>query len=76
MNANYIVRTHFPEVHGPRDYYHIRKIDLQDEAIRFQESFFAGKAWSYAELAEKQSYFEREGRKYGLLQEFRKNGIC
>lgn len=76
MNTNYIVSTHFPEVHGPNDYYHIRKIDLQDEAISFQESFFAGKAWSYAELAEKQSYFEREGRKYGLLQEFRENGIC
>lgn len=76
MNTTYIVSTHFPEVHGPKDYYHIRKIDLQDEAISFQESFFAGKAWSYSELAEKQSYFEREGRKYGLLQEFRENGIC
>lgn len=76
MNTKYIVSTHFPEIHGPNDHYNIRKIDLQDEAISFQESFAAGKAWSYAELAEKQSYFEREGRKYGLLQEFRENGIC
>ena len=77
MNANYIVNNpRYIKIHGPNDYYHIRKIDLQDEAISFQESFAAGHAWSYGELAEMQAYFEQQGRRYGLLREFRENGIC
>lgn len=31
---------------------------------------------SYAELATAQERFERLGRRYGLLREFRENAIC
>lgn len=48
----------------------------RDEALDFCESFAEGRAWSYGELAELQSYFEQQGRRYGLLREFRENGIC
>lgn len=31
---------------------------------------------SYGELAEAQERFEKLGRRYGLLREFRENAIC
>lgn len=31
---------------------------------------------SYAEVAEMGAKFEKLGRRYGLLREFRENGIC
>lgn len=36
---------------------------------------FSNHAYSYAELAEFAAMFRRLGRKYGLLQEFKENGI-
>lgn len=45
-----------------------KAIDWQMEA--------AEKSLSYGELAEAQAYFERLGRHYGLLREFRENAIC
>ena len=42
-------------------------IDWQIQAAR--------KQYSYGELVEHQNKFERLGRKYGLLYEFRENGI-
>ena len=35
-----------------------------------------GESPSYGELAEAGEYFEKLGRRYGLLQEFRENAIC
>lgn len=32
--------------------------------------------WSYGEIAEIQSFFEVFGKRFGLIQEFRENGIC
>ncbi len=32
--------------------------------------------YSYGELADWAAYFERLGRRYGLLREFRENAIC
>lgn len=31
---------------------------------------------SYGELSDIQDYFERYGKRYGLLEEFRENAIC
>lgn len=56
--------------------YQMRKESIRDEAITFCESFSEGRAWSYGELADRQAYFEQQGRRYGLLREFRENGIC
>ena len=36
---------------------------------------FSENAYSWAELAAAAARFERLGRRYGLLQEFRENGI-
>ena len=51
-----------------------KKEILRDFAIEWQlsfEKFF----YSYAELIEYQVFFEEYGKKYGLLREFRENGI-
>lgn len=54
--------------------YRERKAKLREEAIRWQESF-NDNDYSYGEIAEKQAYFEKEGKKLGLVKEFRENGI-
>ena len=51
-----------------------RKADLQNKAIEWSYADGVG-AWSYSELADIQSFFETQGRRYGLLNEFRENAI-
>ena len=52
-----------------------RKASLEDIAIQY--SYWCGE-WncSYMELAGVSDFFERNGKRYGLLTEFRENGIC
>lgn len=57
-----------------RDYYSIRKADVREEAIEWQADF-CNNNYSYGELAYYEDYFSRLGRRYGLLREFRENGI-
>lgn len=54
--------------------YSEKKAKLREEAIRWQLDF-SRHCYSYGELAEMQAYFEKEGKKYGLMKEFRENGI-
>ena len=54
--------------------YKERKEHLKDIAIDFQLNFSA-LSWSYGELAEIYNYFETNGRRYGLLKEFKENCI-
>lgn len=54
--------------------YSEKKAKLREEAISWQHES-SKHDYSYGELAEKQAYFEKEGKKYGLIQEFRENGI-
>lgn len=51
-----------------------RKERARQKAIDWQRW---ASAWniSYGELAKAQDYFTKLGRRYGLLQEFRENGI-
>lgn len=58
-----------------KDYYALRKADVRQQAIDWQ-SDFANHNYSYGELAYFQDYFEKLGRRYGLLREFRENAIC
>ena len=37
---------------------------------------FGNHNYSYGELYEWQQYFEKLGKRYGLLKEFRDEGIC
>ena len=57
------------------EYYEERKSNLQDLAISWSNNGGEYQAWSYGELAEIQGFFEQAGRRYGLVKEFRENGI-
>ena len=56
-----------------QSYYQKRKAEVREEAIEYS---YSEEELSYGELAEKNDYFERLGRRYGLLREFRENAIC
>ena len=51
------------------------KAVARQEAIDWQNDV-ANHNYSYGELAEAAEHFEKLGRRYGLLKEFRENGIC
>lgn len=55
--------------------YEERKGCLRDLAIDYSHNF-ASLGWSYGELAEICDWFYRNGKRYGLLKEFRENAIC
>lgn len=55
--------------------YQKNKERVRNEVIEWQNSF-SNYNYSYKELAEFQNYFETMGKRYGLLREFRENGIC
>lgn len=55
--------------------YQQKKEQAREQAIDWQDET-AEQNLSYGELAEAGEYFEKLGRRYGLLQEFRENGIC
>ena len=54
--------------------YQERKAKVRQKAIDFQIDS-SDKNYSWGEITERYAYFERAGRKYGLLKEFRENGI-
>ena len=56
--------------------YQERKADLKDKAIEWSNSVGQYPRWSYGELATIQDFFEKFGRRYGLLKEFHENCIC
>ena len=51
------------------------KAVARQEAIDWQNDLFRDNR-SYEEMQEAAEYFEKLGRRYGLLKEFRENGIC
>lgn len=55
--------------------YEVKKEMARQEAVDWQNDF-GNHNYSYGELAEFGEHFEKLGRKYGLLKEFRENGIC
>lgn len=55
--------------------YKDRKNDLREKAIEYQHSFYDFCNWSYYELSIIQDFFEKNGKRYGLLKEFIDNGI-
>ena len=50
------------------------KEKVRNEAIEWQMTF-CEHSYSYGELAYFTDYFERKARRYGLIREFRENGI-
>ena len=55
--------------------YEERKNYLQDLAIDYSNNF-ASLSWSYGELLDIQDFFYKNGKRYGLLKEFKENAIC
>lgn len=55
--------------------YQEKKKKAREKAIEWQERLVE-QSISYGELVIAQSVFEQLGRRYGLLAEFRENGIC
>jgi hypothetical protein len=56
------------------NYYAKRKEEARRQAIAWQLEQ-SEKSSSYMEIAEQSNHFENLGRRYGLLTEFRENGI-
>lgn len=54
--------------------YQERKRDLQEKAVSFSH-LVPGMVLTYGEISYMQDYFEKYGRIYGFLKEFRENGI-
>lgn len=55
--------------------YEMKKEMARQEAIDWQNDF-GNHNYSYGELVEFGEHFEKLGKRYGLLKEFRENGIC
>ncbi len=55
--------------------YEIKKEMARQEAIDYQNDF-CNHNYSYGELVEFEHYFEKLGKRYGLLKEFHENAIC
>lgn len=55
--------------------YEMKKEMARQEAIDWQNGV-ANHNYSYGELAKFGCHFEKLGKRYGLLKEFRENGIC
>lgn len=59
-------------VHG--DSYKERKACVRDLAVSFQDADQGG--ISYGELAAVEEWFRKNGKRYGLMDEFVENAIC
>ena len=55
--------------------YNEYKVRAREKAINWQLDFRKYNL-SYNELLKYQNYFYKLGKRYGLLREFRENGIC
>lgn len=53
-----------------------RKAEVRELAIEWQTDYFPNNSLSWGEVAFWNDYFEKLGRRYGLLTEFKENGIC
>ena len=54
--------------------YETKKEMARQEAIDWQNGLRDNR--DYEEMQEAAEYFEKLGKRYGLLKEFRENGIC
>jgi len=61
-------------IYGLNDY-EKAKAKARQKAIEWQTDF-ANNNYSWEDLSQKTTYFERLGKRYGLLKEFHENGIC
>lgn len=55
--------------------YKAKKADLYNKALLMSYGYSVAN-WSYGEIATISEFFEKYGRRYGLLTEFHENAIC
>ena len=55
--------------------YRVRKVELTQQAIEWQSKFSEGEVLYYSDIAEACEYFRYWGTRYGLIREFKENGI-
>lgn len=55
-------------------YYQMRKEAAREEAIRWQQEFDR-KRYTWSEIRDWVWHFHKIGKRFGLLKEFRENGI-
>ena len=55
--------------------YQKNKERIRNKAIEYSYSFSKGANYFYSELATYEDFFRKNGKKYGLLKEFKENGI-
>lgn len=58
-----------------KEYYGRMKRRIREQAIEWQADF-PNHNYSWGEIAYFEDYFRKQGKRYGLLTEFRENGIC
>lgn len=75
FDNNAFVTCGLREWNGNRKSREGKKEVLRAFAIDWQ-NYFDNNAITYAELANWQDFFNELGKRYGLLTEFRENGIC
>ena len=51
------------------------KEKAREEAIEWQNTFSEGKTYYWSEMAEFSDHFSKLAKRYGLIREFRENGI-
>ncbi len=56
--------------------YQQRKEEVRQEANNFWTYQAPQQDYSWEEIADFQDYFRKLGKRYGLLKEFKENGIC
>lgn len=56
-------------------YYRKRQEQLRNEAIEWQYTFDNGEVVYWSDIAEWGDYFKYWGKRFGLLREFKENGI-
>ena len=75
IDIDYVIERLEDIEKGNKKTYQERKEEVRQEAIEYQLNF-GDNNYSWGELAEFGDYFYKKGKKYGLLKEFRENGIC
>lgn len=55
--------------------YEMKKQEARDEAVLFLSANFQDRQFYMSEVADITAYFTKLGKRYGLLKEFRENGI-
>ena len=54
--------------------YQRAKQKAREEAMQWQHDF-VNHSYSYSDMADFTSHFEKKAKRYGLIKEFRENGI-